>query len=194
MIPRGMPSDLADEYLRRVAVICADAERMAGGLDESQLSWVPPDGGWSVGQVFEHLLIKDGLYLPRMNALVEGAAPAASPRPWTPSFFGKLVLKAVDPANHRASTSPPAFRPGPLARPGAVAAFLDQMAQYRTVLVRGAQADWRGLRLSSPALAIIRLNLGDAYASIVLHSERHLNQARRVIDQPGFPRGGDRLS
>ena len=71
---------------------------------------------------------------------------------------------------------------------GVVTAFLDQMAQYRTVLVRGAQADWTGIRLSSPVAAIIRVNLGDAYTTIILHCERHLNQARRVIEQPGFSR------
>ena len=188
MIPHGIPSVLADEYLRRAAVICADAERLAGHLTDSQLSWLPPDGGWSVGQVFEHLLIADGLYLPKMNDVVVRAVPAGAPRPWTPSFFGKFILKAVDPTYRGTSSAPRVFRPGPVPRRGVVTAFVDQMAQYRTVLVRGAQADWTGIRLSSPVAAIIRVNLGDAYTTIILHCERHLNQARRVIEQPGFPR------
>lgn len=188
MIPHGVPSVLADEYLRRAAVIGADAERVAGRLTDSQLNWAPPDGGWSVGQVFEHLLLVDSLYLPKMNALVTGSAPAASPQPWRPSFFGKLMLKAIDPANPGKTSSPRIFRPGPAPRPGVVAAFLDQLAEYRTILVRGSRADWNRLRLSSPVAAIIRVNLGDAYATIVQHAERHVNQVRRVVEQGGFPR------
>jgi hypothetical protein len=188
MIPHGMPSVLSDEYLRRVAAICADAEQMAAGLTEGQLSWTPPDGGWSVAEVLEHLLIATGFFLPTMNALVAGKPPAESPRPWTPSFFGKLILKAIDPVNRATTNAPKIFRPGPTPRPRVVAAFLDQMAEYRTVLVRGSRADWNRIRLSSPVARFIRVNLGDAYTIIVLHSERHINQVRRVIERPEFPR------
>ena len=47
-----------DELLRdsekQLEKINLEARGLAGGLSRAQLHWTPPDGGWSVAQVFAH--------------------------------------------------------------------------------------------------------------------------------------------
>lgn len=44
--------------------------------------------------------------------------------------------------------------------------------------------------MSSPVLGVITYSLMDASRIIVVHEQNHFAQARRVMESPGFPRGG----
>jgi hypothetical protein len=54
--------------------------------------------------------------------------------------------------------------------------------------VRSAEGlDLSGIMMKSPAWPMLRFSLLTALAALAAHERRHLAQARRVTQRPGFP-------
>lgn len=144
----------------------------------------PSWGGWSVGEVFEHLCVTDGLYEAPLRALLTAERARTIPRQsnaWRPTIWGRLLLWSLNPANTRKSQAPPAFRIGASPRARVVDAWLAQVETTRALMRDSDGLDLRRLKLSSPAARMIRLNAGDAFAVLAVHAERHLGQVHRTI-------------
>lgn len=162
---------------------------LAGPLTSAQLAWTPPGGGWSVGQVLEHLVVSNALYLPLCESLVARGSPVGgAPVMWAPSLMGGFLARAVSPDTIRRLPTPRVMKPGPAARDGVLDAFIGVQDRIAALIERAAPLDWRRLRGASPVTPLIRLNLGDAFVILANHSARHLGQARRVIALESFPR------
>jgi hypothetical protein len=162
----------------RLSALEPRAREVVAGLTPTQMSTNPPGGGWSVAQVFEHLVRGNEAYLPPMAATVAAARePGAPPRPHGRSFFGGLLLRALEPSNRL--RLPTTRKMTPLVvRDGVVDAFVVTLARIDALARQSDGADLRA-RLWSP-LAPVPLNLGDAFAILVTHAERHLGQAERA--------------
>ena len=141
---------------------------------------VPPDGGWSVAQVFEHLCLSNLAYLdgPLAPAVEQARARGPAARPWRPSMLGGWLSSTLDAPGNRLPTVP-RFRVGPAVRDAVVDVFLASIARARTLVLEAERFDLF-VGLASPASPLIRLNLGDALRILVVHSHRHLAQAERT--------------
>lgn len=176
-----------DALLQSSASAARSATRV---LSAAQLAQRPSWGGWSVGEVFEHLCITDGLYVAPLQALFAAEHATSAPRrspAWTPTLFGRLLLWSINPSNARKSPAPAAFRPGAV-RDHVVESWLAQVERTRALMREADGLDLRRLKLSSPAAKLIRLNAGDAFALCAVHAQRHLGQvARTIADVTGAP-------
>lgn len=150
------------------------------GLPESRFREVPPDGGWSVAQVFEHLCIVNAAYLdgPLPVAFAKAKQRGPARRPWKPSFVGGWLTRSLVEGGKTMPTPTP-WRAGPAAREHVVDEFLAGVARLRALVVAADSLDL-SVGLPSPASALIRLNLGDALRVAVVHCHRHLAQAERT--------------
>lgn len=174
--------------LRRDAeAVTSRAVALAENLDERQFNWKPPDGGWSAGQVFEHLVIVDGSYLERIRSIVHqaGARRATPHAVWRPSLAGGLLVQSL--RSPRKLPAPRMFRPAPQPRAHVVDAFMLRQRELVELLDASAGLDWRHCRTSSPITPLIRLNLGDCFTVIVVHAQRHLGQIERLQSHTGLP-------
>lgn len=170
---RSLARDAASSAARIRAL---DAE-----LDGPALRWRPPDGGWSTGQVFEHLCVTDDSYLGRLAPLIRsGDAPRSTGRGWKPSLLGGLLVRSLRPASTRRLPAPRIYRPAAEPRPGVIGEYLHRQEEVARLLEEAAALDWRRVRLASPVAALVRLNLGDAFTILVVHAQRHLEQVERV--------------
>jgi hypothetical protein len=159
---------------------------LARPLDPERLVRRPPDGGWSVGEVLEHLLVAEGEYEPLVGAVLQQARPdAGAPlREWSPSFFGGFLTRSLE--RSRRLPAPKQIRPGGTPRGGVVEKFLAQQAALVARLDAASGYDWNALKLNSPLVPslfrpLARMNLGDAFSVSVVHVERHTRQMERVI-------------
>ena len=150
------------------------------GLHEAKFREVPPDGGWSVAQVFEHLCRSNLCYLdgPLTAAVAKSVARGTSARDWKPSLIGGWLTQSLLEGT-KALPTPRSFRVGTETRANVVDEFLATIRRTRELM---QQADGHDLRLmfASPASPLFRLNLGDAFRVIVVHGHRHLAQAERT--------------
>lgn len=163
-----------------------EVARIARPLDPEQLNRVPPDHGWSVGQVLEHLCVTVELYEAPLQAMLRSArVDAAAPlREWGPTLFGRMLVGSL--ASPRKLPTPKPMAPSLTPRAGVLEAFLGMHAALVTRIDHTASFDWRRLRMSSPAVPrvlqpLARLNLGDVFSVFVVHAERHARQIERVV-------------
>jgi hypothetical protein len=177
-----------------IADVIDAARRSAVSLDERRMAWQPPDGGWSAGTVFEHLVVANAAYLEVIRAAVRRpGAPRRSgaAAPWKPSLAGWMLIRGLDPAQQkRRFRAPRIFQPGAAPRAGVVDAFVAGMTELAALVREAESLDWRRVRTSSPVNRWIRLNLGDCFTVVVVHAQRHLGQIDRLRSKPGFPPAG----
>src|SRR5437764_7851004 len=144
-------------HTRALALIDRVAS-MARPLDPERLVRRPPDGGWSVGHVLEHLCVTSELYEPRIRARLHSARPdaAAALRPWKPTLAGRFFVRAFErPAK---LPSPGKMKPAATPRGGVVEHFLAHQHTLVGLMDDATGFDWRRLRISSPISPLFRFN------------------------------------
>lgn len=182
--------ELLRDTEEQLGKIDARFQGLAGGLSAQQRAWSPPGGGWGIGQVLAHLATTNESYLERMAAAIdkgrESGGTGQRPR-WRPSFFGRLLIRSLDPASTRPVFTPRTWRPDDTAPADALERFLATQLQLVDLARAAREVDLMAARLSSPANRLIRLNLGDPFRIFVVHGWRHLGQVERILARPDFP-------
>ena len=140
----------------------------------------PAAGGWSIAEVLEHLIVSADSYLELLRPVigrkdgdrVDGSAV------WKPSIMGGLLAGSL--RNPRKLPAPAMYKPGPSPRAGVLEEFLRRQEEVGRLITNAGDMDWRRVRLRSPVLHWLRMNLGDALTVPVVHAERHAAQIERV--------------
>ena len=140
----------------------------------------PATGGWSVAEVLEHLIVSADSYLDILRPAVAGSDRARSSENgmWKPSLMGGLLAASL--RSERKLPAPRIYRPGPTPRSKTLEEFLRRQAEVGRLIAAAGELDWRRVRLRSPVLPWLRMNLGDALTILVVHAERHAGQIDRV--------------
>jgi len=179
-----------DEFRRQFEQLAADADALATPLTDEQFTWQPAPGRWSVAQCIDHLNVAARLYLPRLD---EGIAEAIKrglygAGPYHYYWLARMFVRSLEPPYRIKTKTPAAFVPPPnRSRQDIMAAFRAYQVQFIDRLRQANGLDLARARVSSPAAAWIRMPLGTGFAAMTAHERRHLWQARRVIQSPGFP-------
>jgi hypothetical protein len=171
----------SEDLRGRLVALDAKLSAVRARLDDRVLLWQPPEGGWSIGQVMEHLCVSHDSYLDPMRALV-GNRPAGAAREdngWKPSFAGRLLVSGLK--GERKLPSPRKYRVGPHARPEVARELASRHDIIARVLESAGTYDWRRIRVRSPVLPLLRMNLGDCFEVLVVHEERHFRQIDRLL-------------
>jgi hypothetical protein len=167
------------------------AKKSFAYLSDIQLNWKPNPDSWGVGECLSHLVNSNRLYLDKIENILN-SFPTGSEKdfPYKQSFLGKLITKGVDPASVRKTKTFKVFFP---ASSNIQKNIIDEYVKSSEKLIelvgKMQHLDLKKIKLSSPVNILIRQNLGDPLIIIPLHDERHLNQAKRVMSQKGFPKG-----
>jgi hypothetical protein len=179
-----------DLYQQLRAEAVTTRERIAAlvkPLDAARIHEHPEPGGWSVGQVLEHLCVADESYEDGLQAMLKSARKDADARAreWKPSFIGGLIAGSL--LKPKPLKSPKVFRPGPTPRAGVLEALLARETNFVKVMDDASSFDWQALRIKSPALPswAPKMNLGDGFRIHIVHLTRHSHQIERLVGELG---------
>jgi hypothetical protein len=169
--------------------VASEAKTNFGHLTPSQLNWKPSPERWSVAQCFEHLLTSNKGYLPIIDNVLAGYKRTPWQRmPVLPGLMGKLLIKSMDPASTRKVRAPKRFQPAQSDISGSVINdFVDQQNQIVDKMKATEHLDLEKIVITSPVAGAVIYSLMDAYRLIVVHEQRHFQQAKRVTEETGFP-------
>jgi len=176
--------------LEELTAVAREAREVFGGLSPAQLNWKPSEQQWSVGQCFDHLIVTNSTFFPDMERVAAGTYKSSLWGRVSPlsGFFGRFILKALDPEKGRRTKAPRVFEP---TQSDVAADVVERFAAHQDDLVNHmratADADLRGLRVTSPVSPVATYSLLDAYRIVVAHERKHFEQARRVTQAEGFP-------
>ena len=180
-----------DDFRRQFEALADDADALVAPLTDQQFAWQPAPDAWSIAQCIDHLNTTARLYLPRLddgiaNAIRQGLYGEG---PFTYWWIARMFVRNLEPPPRPRVRTPPAFRPPPeRTRHDIMAAFRAYQVQYVDRLRQANGLDLVRARVRSPVATWIPMPLGTGFAAMAAHERRHLWQARRVVEAPGFPR------
>lgn len=163
-----------------------------------QLLWKPAPEKWSIAGCLEHLNRYGLHYIPETESRM-GMAAARESRPG-PSFrsgwLGDFLVRSVQPMNTgsvRANLkypSPKAYDPNKAgtAAPGALPEFLRQQHALLRVLAEAQKVNLETVMIPVSVTNLIKLRLGDCLRFVIVHNQRHIQQAQKVLSDRDFPR------
>ncbi len=192
-----------------LAGIHADLERHRqvtlqdwSALPGANLERRPSARRWSAADCLEHIGRANDMYLHHMEKAVERAERRGRPPvdEYRPGVLGRRICAALTPGVPQQRGAPPRIRfksptlrrYDPLQDPGVipVAATLQRYEAQLDRMVRllqrceGIDLHARSNTLLGPFL---QLRMGDMWAYLVAHTDRHLEQGRRAIEMARDP-------
>jgi hypothetical protein len=108
--------------------------------------------------------------------------------PFLPKLFGSVVVKAVSPETARKITNPGIFDPAKSGvAPDVIEKFLANQGKVAASMMAGEHIDIEKTIMTSPVAVFVAYSVLDGFRVIVRHGERHLAQAKQVMETAGFP-------
>jgi hypothetical protein len=166
-----------------------DARIHFSGLSGAQLNWKPSPEKWSIGQCLDHLIIGNTEMAAQIELKLRGEKPTFFEKlPLLPGIFGPLVVKAVSPETVRKSKNPKILEPAESDLPAdIVARFLESQEKVAGTIKASDDIDLEKTIMTSPVAKFVTYSVLDGFRITVYHGQRHLAQAKRVMETEGFP-------
>ena len=182
-------------HLRKCVDECnAAVERMTAliaGLSAEQANFKPGPKKWSINECIEHLVITANLYHKEMAKALERGRENRGAEPYGKgTLVGRMILN-----NLRAGPNARKWPAPGMFHPDSSQLDLAKVAdEFRRVNARAAemaeQADGLALgkiKLGTPVFRLAKVTLAQAFEMQAEHQKRHLAQAERVKQAPGWP-------
>jgi hypothetical protein len=179
-----------DSLVKELQAVAEDALNLFGGMSTAQLNWKPSAEQWSVGQCFDHLIVTNRCFFPDMEKVASGKYKSSLWGRISPlsGFFGRYILKALDPEKGKKIKAPRAFLPASSdVDAEVIERFVENLSEVSARMRATEGADFGRTVITSPAMALVTYSLRDVYRIFVAHARSHFEQARRVTKAAGFP-------
>ncbi|MBV9774890.1 MAG: DinB family protein [Gemmatimonadetes bacterium] len=186
------PSPTLEDYRRQLDAIRRDADDLLGGLSDAQFNWRPDPHRWAVAECVSHLNVSGAAYLPALDRSIADAREhgLTGGKPFRPGLLGGWMTRSMEPPPRMRMRAPKSILPAAPDRPLAEvqAEFMALQDELERRFRDAEGVDLRRARVTSPVASFLRVRLGDAFGFLLSHERRHLWQARRVREEPGFPK------
>ena len=174
-----------------LSAVARDTQSVFGGLDERQLNWRPDAVRWSAAQCFDHLMNANREMFQSMDAAVDMSRPRTVWQrvPVLPRLFGTIMITSQRPEATRKFTAPRQAIPSSSAiDSGIIERFVRQQDEAIARVRWLQERDLGRVVMVSPFVRFIPYTVLDGCRLLVTHERRHFEQARRVTQDPRFPR------
>jgi hypothetical protein len=177
----------ADAYRRAYG----EAAALAEALTPAPFNWKPAPDVWSVAECLVHLNTMNAPYVTAIEEALAEGGPQGAP-PFRYGWLARRFIASTGPQPKRKMKTFGRMKPTPSSdyAPDRVLADFKALTDGFLALLARAEAerlDLSRIRIRSPFLPILRLPVGAFLEALAGHEQRHLDQARRVKEAPGFP-------
>lgn len=155
-----------------------------GSLSSEQLNWKPNPNTWSIAQNLDHLIVVNETYYLVLASLKAGTykTPFIAKIGFMVSFLGKIVLNGVQPDRKKKMKTFPIWEP---TTSNVIGDILNRFQNHQIELIQKIEGAKelveKGIVISSPANKNIVYKLETAFDIIVSHEQRHLEQAKEIL-------------
>lgn len=178
------------DLIAEAHAISNDVKSSFAALTPEQLNWKPDENSWSVAQCLDHLIVINRPYLDIIDNVTAGRYPKTFLHrlPLLPGILGKLLIKSLAPESTRKLKASAKYMPSASSiDAGIVQSFLDSQNLLVEKMKSTRGLDLDTIVITSPVASVVAYSLLDAFRIIVVHEQRHMAQAGRVMQSAGFP-------
>jgi len=176
-----------------INVITNDFVSRFGKLSLEELNWKPNPQSWSIAQNIDHLIKVNETYYPAVTAIRNGnyKLPFIAKFSFITRFFGKFILKAVEPERKKRVKTFSIWRPQvDNINAEIVNKFVIHQQELKKFFNDCRDLIEKETVIASPANRNILYKLSAAFDIIIAHEKRHFNQANEVLQ---FLRTGETI-
>jgi uncharacterized damage-inducible protein DinB len=185
-------SDRIDQVVNDLDQVAQRAQVAFLRLSTEQLNWKSAPESWSIAQCLDHLITINRLYFPLLESLKAGPAQRTLWEKYSPlsGFLGKTLIRTLSPEYSKKTKTSSKAEPS-ASHIGA--AIVDRFVQHQAELIAHLRqlplsVDRKNTIITSPLLRCVTYSLDDGMTILVVHEQRHLLQAMRVMEADGFPK------
>lgn len=151
-------------------------------LHDDKLLRPSSSGGWNIAQCLEHLNRYGRYYLPEIARALKKSTDGTVASQFKSTWLGSRFTKMMQPGTQMKKMKTfKAYNPPIRLDAGAVVAEFIQHQEDLLKYVRTAHARSLEVRVPISLTRLIRLKLGDVLQFVIIHNERHLQQALRNV-------------
>lgn len=178
-------------YLGRFEGAKAALRELTAGLSDEQFNWRPAENRWSVGECIDHLVVIGVLIMPRLDEGIEKAERNGwkSDGPFKYGVIGNFFIRVSGPDEDppkRKLKAPKMYTPSSNHTVSRLLGSFDSLQDEFCVRAEKANGlDLARVKIASPVTRLLRLSLGQWFQLLAGHQERHLQQARHVLERMG---------
>lgn len=179
--------NLIEQSLNEANQTRVNVERKFLALPLDKLNQKPTPNSWSAAECFQHLLYTNVEYLKHFSEIVKknqvnDETSITFSHSFAHSLWGKFILYFVNPKTKMKSKTTKPFNPTySKVETDVIKKYLEQHDQLISAISGMKNLDLRKLKMPSPINAKIKYNFGDAIRILILHDQRHIRQADRVL-------------
>lgn len=170
--------------------LTATIDKKFGDLKLIQLNWKPAPDQWSIGQCLDHLIVSNAKYLPVLLTIIEGKNKPSFWEKNNPlsNYTGKQMIKTLGKNVVKKYKSPRLFIPSEsTVSQNIISDFKNHQDEIFQLFLELEKEKYKHIVVTSPVASLITLKLHDLIELIIVHEERHINQALRVKNNINFP-------
>jgi hypothetical protein len=164
-------------------------------MSSNQLNWQKNNQSWSINHVLGHLNEYAKYYHTEFKRKIEHTRFTEPLDSFVSSPLGKSAWRAMKLGNaqniKRSFKSPKLYNPL-INTSIATTDPSDEFIANQTVLIdllnAARNVNLKKVKIPISISKIVRLRLGDALQFVIYHNERHMQQIKRIIEQPDFPK------
>ena len=167
----------------------AEFPKLVAGLDDEQFNWRPQEDRWSMAECIDHLVVVGTMMMRRIDDALEKAEARGmkGDAPFKYGPLGNWFVRSVsggDAGRKRKFKAPAIYTPSSNHSISRLdAAFNKLQDTYVSRIERSNGLDLARVKLPSAVTRLIRLSLGQWFALLAGHQERHIMQAKEVREK-----------
>ncbi len=174
---------LMKSWEERIASLSASFKEAFGHLSQDELEAKPDPKTWSIAENLQHLIRINESYYPIFEQLKNNELSLPFLAKSMHKMLGKMILKSVEPERKKKIKTFHIWEPQPVEREGTtLEAFLAHQESFALELESLHPFVEEDPVIHSPANANICYKLSTAIDIILTHEERHLNQAKALLN------------
>ena len=187
---------LIPELAEHVAAFEAAKKEMQGliaDLDDAQFNWRPDGDRWSMAECFDHLCMLGPRIVPLLDVGIEEATTKnwRGEGPFKYGVIGNFFIRLAGPNTKRKFKAPGAFTPSSNHTKSRLVSSYTAMQDDFIARARMANGfDLARPKMRNPTLPILRMSLGQWFALLAGHQQRHYQQAvevKRAMETASVP-------
>lgn len=173
-----------------IQLISGKAEKEFGSLNAIQLNWKPATEQWSIGQCIEHMIVSNSKYVPILKNIVSGKNKTSLWEKINPlsNYTGGQMIRTLGRVVKKKYKSPLLFMPSKSnISQNVIPEFIKHQQEIKQLFSVLENDKYKSIVITSPVAALITMPLYDLLNLIVVHEERHIEQAMRLKNNMAFP-------
>lgn len=158
------------------------------GLSETQINWKPEKKRWGIAECLDHIAISFRSYGSEIEKVLANPQPATGNLIFRTTLTGGIFIKTMHPDSPVKVPNPSRSNPtqGNISR----RVFEDFLAAHKALtdlIEKSKELDLNQNKITSPFSSLMKFTFGEVLIILTYHEKRHVLQAKRVMEMPGFP-------